>query len=383
MITLVTTLGTDAIDLYPQKLAQNLSVPKIYFNVYQKRAMRFNISFFSPGAMRLSREDWQFIKMLRQRNDIIHLPNQHLGRYGVFLKPPYIITVHDLSRYFDLKGYTTYIHHPNFRDKRYLSLDYRGVKRATRVIAVSQATKQDLIRHLEIPGQYISVIYEGIDHQVFQPVKDHLFDFPYLLFVGSEHPQKNFSGLLKAFSRLKRGGKFEKLKLVKVGKAGGPEAEFRKRSLEVIGYLGLREEVIFTDYVPEENLPAYYSAAECLILPSFYEGFGCPLLEAMACGCPVIISNRPSLPEIAGDAAMQVEPNNIEDITATLYELLINQDLRETLVNKGLQRSAEFTWKRTAEETLQLYLEVEENLRTDRGLYKTTELMGILPIYEY
>jgi glycosyltransferase involved in cell wall biosynthesis len=358
-------------------------MPKIYFNVYQKRARLFNISFFSPKAMKIAREDWQFIRMLKQRNDIIHLPNQHLGRYGVFLKLPYIITVHDLTRYFDLKGYATFIHRPNFRDKRYLSLDYRGVKKAARVIAVSQTTKQYLVQHLRIPGQYISVVYEGIDHQVFQPVKHRLFDFPYLLFVGSEHPQKNFAGLLEAFSRLKREGKFEKLKLVKVGKAGGSEAEFRKQSLEIIGKLRLREEVIFTDYVAQEDLPAYYSAAECLILPSFYEGFGFPPLEAMACGCPVIISNRPSLPEIAGEAAMQVDPNNIGEIAATLYEVLANRELRKTLINKGLQRSAEFTWKRTAEQTLQVYHEVEENLLMGRGLYKTTELMGILPLYEY
>ena len=360
MVTLVMTSGTRSVDIYAQKLGQNLDVPKIQSNIYQEIAGSFNISFFSPKAMKSVLKDWHFITMLNKLGTIVHLPNQHLGRYGNFVKGLYIITVHDIIRFFDLKGYGVFIHRPNLRDKLYLSLDYRGVKKATRVIAVSQTTKRALVQYLGIPEEHISVVYEGIDHQVFRPVKRRLIHYPYILFVGSEHPRKNFVGLLKSFNRLKSEGNFEELRLVKVGQAGGSESEFRKQSLKVIEELGLQEKVIFTEYVAEDDLPAYYSAAECLILPSFYEGFGFPPLEAMACGCPVIVSNRSSLPEVTGDAAIQVDPDNVEEMAATLHNVLTDQQLRNALVNKGFRRAAEFTWKRTAEQTSEIYREVEE-----------------------
>jgi len=362
MVTLVVTIGKGSQDLYSQKLAEHLDVPKIYSDIYQKVAELFNISFFSPKAVKALRQDWQFVRMLNRSANTVHLPNQHLGRYGFSLPVPYIITVHDLIRYFDLKGYGTFIHRPNLRDSFYLSLDYRGVKKATRIIAVSQTTKDDLIKHLGIPQERISVVYEGVDHQLFKPTSRRFTNYPYLLFVGSEHPRKNFAGLLKAFSRLKGESRFKNLKLVKVGEAGGSEAEFRKHTLQVINELEISADVIFTDYVAEEELPVYYSNAECFILPSFYEGFGFPPLEAMACGCPVIVSNRSSLPEIAGEAAIQVEPNDIEGIATAIREVLTYQQLRKSLINKGFKRAATFTWEHTAEQTLQVYCEVMEDL---------------------
>jgi len=357
MVTLVVTLGTGSMDLYAQKLAENLDVPKLYSNIYQKSAELFNASFLCPAALKAAWEDWRFIRMLNQRNDndIVHLPNHHLGRYGLFLKVPYIITAHDLIRYFDLRGYGTFIHHPNLRDRFYLSLDYRGVNKATRIIAVSQSTKNDLIRHLKIPEERISVVYEGVDHQLFRPVKRRLVDYPYLLFVGSEHPRKNFVGVLQAFSVLKSEGKFKDLKLVKVGKAGGSEGDFRRRTLQCISELGLEKEVHFTGYVPTEDLPAYYSGAECFILASLYEGFGFPPLEAMACGCPVIVSDIASLPEIAGDAGIRVNHRDTASIAKAIYEVLSDEHARKELISKGLERASQFSWEKTARETLKVY----------------------------
>jgi len=368
VVTLVVTIGKGSQDLYSQKLAEKLDVPKIYSAIYQRNAELFNIPFLCRSAVKVTWDDWRFIRMLNRENSVIHLPNHHLGRYGVFLRVPYIITVHDLIRYFDLKGHGTFIHRPNLRDKLYLSLDYKGVKKAARIIAVSQTTKDDLIKHLGIPEERISVVYEGVDHQLFKPTsrrftERRFTDYPYLLFVGSEHPRKNFAGLLKAFSRLKSERRFKNLKLVKVGKAGGSEAEFRKHTLQVINELEISADIIFTDYVAEEELPVYYSNAKCFILPSFYEGFGFPPLEAMACGCPVIVSNRSSLPEIAGEAAIQVGPNDIEGIATAIRGVLTYQELRKSLINKGFKRAARFTWEHTAEQTLQVYCEVTEDLR--------------------
>ena len=364
MITLLVTKGLGSMDLYVGKLAEKLDVPKVYTNIYQRIAERFSISWFSPHALSAIREDWHFLRMLNRLDGIIHLPNQHLGRYGLFSKTPYIITVHDLIRYFDLKGYSTFIHHPNLRDRFYFSLDYRGVKKAKRIIAVSQATKHDLVQHLGIPEEHISVVYEGIDHRLFKPTSRRLVDYPYLLFVGSEHPRKNFAGLLKGFSKLKSRGEFKDLKLLKVGKAGRPEAKFRAQTLQAVKELGLSNEVVFTDYVAREDLPAYYSGAECFILPSFYEGFGFPPLEAMACGCPVIVSNVASLPEVVGEAAIKVNPCDTDGIASALRMVLTDEHLKRELVSKGLEQARQFSWERTARETLKVYESVERSLST-------------------
>jgi glycosyltransferase involved in cell wall biosynthesis len=304
-------------------------------------------------------EDWRFVRTLNRLGSIVHLTNHHLGRYGLFLKVPYIITVHDLIRYFDLNGGEPFIHRPNHRDRFYLSLDYKGIRKAAKIIAVSQTTKRDLLQHLGVPEERVSVVYEGIDHQVFRPVERRILDYPYLLFVGSEHPRKNFVRVLRAFAKLKRERRFKDLKLVKVGKAGGAEVEFRKRTLQAINELNIPHEVVFTDYVAEEDLPAYYSGAECFILPSCYEGFGFPPLEAMACGCPVIASNVASLPEIAGDAALLVHPQDTEEITKALYQVLGDDRLRKDLISKGIDRAKGFYWEKTARETLAIYESVE------------------------
>ena len=364
MVTLVATSGNGSMDRYAKKLAENLDVPKLYTDIYQKVAELFNIPVLCLAAVKACWQDWHFIRMLNRQNGVLHLPNHHLGRYGFFLRVPYIITVHDLIRYFDLKGYGTFIHHPNLRDRFYLSLDYKGVKKAKRIIAVSQTTKDDLVQHLGIPEERISVIYEGIDHRLFKPTSRRLVDYPYLLFVGLEHPRKNLARVLKAFSRLKSQRRFKDLKLLKVGKAGGPEAEFRKHTLQVINELNIPRDVVFTGYVAEEDLPAYYSGAECFILPSLYEGFGLPPLEAMACGCPVIVSNRASLPEVTGEAAIKVDPFDTYGIARALQEVLTDGHLKQELISKGLKHARRFSWEKAARETIEVYQSVECSVST-------------------
>jgi glycosyltransferase involved in cell wall biosynthesis len=356
---LITTTGQGSMDRYAQQLAKHLSVEMVSSDIYHQIAERFNIPWRSAAALQALVADWRFVRLLNAFHEAIHLPNHHLGRYGNFLRTPYLITVHDLIRYFDLKGYPTLIHPPNLRDKCYLALDYRGIRKATKIIAVSEATRHDLMRHLQIAEERIAVVYEGVDHQLFRPVVHRLVDYPYLLFVGSEHPRKNFGGVLRAFRRLKTEGRFKDLKLLKVGKAGGAEAPFRQQTLHLIKALQLGGEVIFTEYVPDEDLPAYYAAAECFVFPSFYEGFGLPVLEAMACGCPVIISNRAALPEIAGGAAPLIDPLDIERLAGAVREVITNQAHRKDLIKKGLERAAGFSWQRMAEGTLQVYREVE------------------------
>lgn len=363
MVTLVVAVGSGAMDLYSQKLAEKLDVPTIYTDIYQRIRERFNISWLSRGALSAILQDWNFIKILNKLKGVVHLPNQHFGRYGNFLKIPYIITVHDLIRYFDLKGCGTYIHRPNLRDKFYLSLDYKGIKKAARIIAISEATKRDLIHHLGIPDEQISVIYLGVDHTTFRPSSQASeSEYPYILFVGSEHPRKNLPLLLKAFKKLKEQAQYKNLKLVKVGKAGGPESNFRGQTMGIINSLKLNQEVIFTEAVSKEDLRAYYCGAGCFVLPSLYEGFGFPPLESMACGCPVITSDSSSLPEIVGEAAIKVSPHDVGGLAVALEKVLTDQELRKSLVTKGVKHAANFSWEKAAEKTLEVYEEVEESL---------------------
>ena len=362
MVNLLVTVGSGAMATYSQKLAEKLDVPKVYTDIYQRVARRFNTPWLSRDALRAVRDDRNFRKILSKLSGVVHLPNQHLGRYGNSLRMPYIITVHDLIRYFDLKKYGAYIHHPNHRDRFYLNCDYKGIKKAARVIAISEATKRDLIHHLGIPDDRISVVYPGIDHVAFRPAFGASnFEYPYILFVGSEHPRKNLLTLLIAFSRLKEQSSFNNLKLVKVGKAGGREADFRKQSMEAINSLNLDGEVIFTGVVSETDLRVYYSNAECLVFPSLYEGFGIPPMEAMACGCPVITSDSSSLPEVVGEAAIKISSRDVEGLAAALEKILTLQQLKEELIAKGMEQAAKFSWEQTAEKTLRIYKEVEEN----------------------
>lgn len=362
MVNLLVTVGSGAMATYSQKLAEKLDVPKVYTDIYQRVARRFNTPWLSRGTLRAVRDDRNFGKILSKLSGVVHLPNQHLGRYGNSLRTPYIITVHDLIRYFDLKKYGTYIHHPNRRDRFYLNCDYKGIKKAARVIAISEATKRDLIHHLGIPDDRIRVVYPGIDHVAFRPsFGASNVEYPYILFVGSEHPRKNLLTLLGAFSRLKGQSSFNNLKLVKVGKAGGREADFRKQSIEAINSLNLDGEVIFTGVVSEADLRVYYSNAECLVFPSLYEGFGIPPLEAMACGCPVITSDSSSLPEVVGEAAIKISSRDVEGLAAALEKILTERQLKEELITKGMKQTAKFSWEQTAEKTLRIYKEVEEN----------------------
>jgi len=360
---LVTTVGGGSMDTYARCLTERLAgrdgVRTLETDVYQRVAELFNVPLLSLPAARAAREDLRFLRRLRRVREPLHLPNHHLARYGRFLSVPYVVTVHDLIRYFDLRGRGPYIHRPNLRDRLYLGLDYAGIRRATALIAVSQTTKRDLVRHLGIPPERVAVVYEGLDHGLFRPVDRRLVDAPYILFVGSEHPRKDLPTLLCAFRLLKDQPRFGDLRLVKVGAAGGREAPFRRRTLAAVAALGLQDDVVFTGRVPDADLPAYYGGAACLVLPSRYEGFGFPPLEAMACGCPAIVANAGALPEIAGDAALLVPPRDPPALAHAMATLLTDDDARRGLVERGLRRARAFSWERTARETLAVYRVVE------------------------
>tara|TARA_B100001971_G_C17716777_1_gene299194 strand:- start:62 stop:514 length:453 start_codon:yes stop_codon:yes gene_type:complete len=149
-------------------------------------------------------------------------------------------------------------------------------------------------------------------------VSQRIYNHPYILFVSTEHSRKNFTTLLKAFSQLKSEPRFKKLKLVKVGNAGGLETDFRNQTMGVVESLGLVDEVIFTSFVAEADLPAYYSRAEVFVLPTLYEGLDFPVLEAMVCTYPVITFNNSSLPEVVGEAGIMLNAYDINRLVQAM-----------------------------------------------------------------
>jgi glycosyltransferase involved in cell wall biosynthesis len=233
----------------------------------------------------------------------------------------------------------------------------RFLKTADAVIAVSGHTKRDAMRFYDLDEAKIHVIYEGVNAR-FRPAPAEAIasvrqahDLPpkFILSLGTIEPRKNLTSLLEAYRVLRDQG--SELRLVVVGKKGWLYEGFFHRLRE----LGLENEVVFTGFVPDADLPAIYSAAELFVFPSLYEGFGLPVLEALACGAPVVTSNRSSLPEVAGDAALLVDPTSVGDLEKAMTTVLERQDIRAELKAKGPRQASRFSWNKAARQTLAVY----------------------------
>lgn len=355
-VTFIVTTGYGSMDLYARKLAEQLPVRTFELDSFARSGDLFGVPLVSRATVRRLRRDVAVVRRLREAGGLVHIPNHHLSRYGPFLRGRYVVTAHDVIRYLDLTRRAPLIHAPNRRDRLYIALDVAGIRRADAVIAPSSATKRDLVHHLGLPEERVTVVYEGVDHDVFCPTDRRVFPAPYVLVVGSEHPRKNLRSVFDALARLKRDPRFRKLKVVKVGAPGGREAAFREQTLAAVRSSGLRrDDVVFAERVPVEDLAAYYAGAECLAFPSLYEGFGLPALEAMACGCPVVASNVTALPEVVGDAGLLVDPSDPQAIADAVAAVVDDRRLSDELRERALARAAAFTWERAAAETVRVY----------------------------
>ncbi len=335
MPILIVTNEKFGIDKYSQEIAKRLDIREIETRRY--------LSLID--AYRLSR-------LIRSQSDVVHLTNQNFARYALFLRSPYIVTVHDLIRFcFDFER-------EPIIERILLKLDIRGIKRASHIIAISQNTRNDLIKYLKIPDSRISVIYNGVDHNIFKPYNTKLLDKPYILYVGSERPRKNLGRLFEAFAGLKK--EFSEIILVKVGTPGRSK-KYRNDTLRKLDSLRITQDVVFVDYVSELDLAYYYSSALLLVYPSLYEGFGLPPLEAMACGCPVVTSSTSSLPEVVGEAGIMVDPYDTDGLAQAIKQVLTDDKLRDDMVRKGLEQAKRFSWEEAARETLEVYDKVEGN----------------------
>ena len=318
-------------DKYSQELARRLPVRTIESRRY--------LSF------------WQTLRLagiISRVKDIVHLPNQHFARYALFRRRPFIVTVHDIVRF------RFHFDRESLIERLMLKLDVLGVRRAAHIIATSKHTRDDLVQYLGIPEEKITVIYNGSDCRVFKPLngEGELLDGRFILYVGSERPRKNLGRLFEAFAELRP--EFDSLKLVKVGPVGRSRS-YRQDTLRKLNCLAIMDDVVFVDYVPENDLAGYYKSAELLAYPSLYEGFGLPPLEAMCSGCPVVTSNTSSLPEVVGEAGIMVSPTDTGGWVEAMRRVLTDNQLRNEMVAKGLEQSKKFSWDRTAQQTLEVY----------------------------
>jgi glycosyltransferase involved in cell wall biosynthesis len=265
---------------------------------------------------------------------------------------PGVTTVHDLS-------YALFPDDAPPRDKLVLGrLLPMSVRKAKAVIVVSQNTRKDIVQRFRVPDERINVIYEAAPPHIRRVTTvDELervrarygIKGDFVLAVGNLQPRKNLSRLVEAFAVVRRSRVPAQLAIV--GQARWRESE----AMRLVQERGLTKDVIFTGYVPDADLPGLYSGAAAFAYPSLYEGFGLPVLEAMTCGAPVITSNTSSLPEVAGDAALQVDPTSVRALAEAMQAILTQGDLATRLSQRGLRRAAMFSWERAAQQTLEVY----------------------------
>lgn len=295
------------------------------------------------------------IETLPMRLDLLHSPD-FIPPHNRTLKS--VITIHDL----------TFLHYPDYfteDSKRYYIDQIDGAaERADHILTDSDSSRGDILNILDIPPEKVTTTLLGIDSDHFKPAAAPEIDrvritykLPddYLLFVGTIEPRKNISGLVAAHRSLL--AELPDLPpLVLVGHLGWLADDI----FAGIEESGARDHVIWLENVPYTDLPALYSAASVLCLPSFYEGFGFPPLEAMACGTPAVVSNRSSLVEVAGDVALQVDPDSTDSIAEGLRRVLTDSGLAGTMRQRGIPWAQSFSWARTARETLAVYNRVLE-----------------------
>ncbi len=298
--------------------------------------------------------------LLREKIDLYLIPNMPLLRRAI----PTVVTIHDLAE---------------LRIRKYgvLRTAYRSLVNfiaahcADHILTVSENSKRDIISLLHIPESKVTVVYNGVSEE-FRPLdrkecKNYLaskYSIPrdFLLAPGGLSRNKNIPGLLAAMRLLRERGRVEPLILL-----GDKEDRESKYVVADLQQSELGGTVVLPGFVPREDLPAFYNAARVVVYPTLYEGFGFPVLEAMACGTPVVTSNNSSLPEVAACAALLVDPNSPKEIADSVERLLIDEILRSELSCRGLLHARHFTWEKAAEETLNVFLDVKARKQGGRN----------------
>lgn len=305
---------------------------------------------------------FEFRNILRRLGcDLVHIP--HLFWLPRLLSCPYVMTVHDV-----LEHMSHATKHSGARRLLHFQLTRRVLLGASRVFAVSQFTKSELEKLFSIPARRIEVVYNAVDERFMHGhateadraliAQRYQVTYPFILYAGRISPHKNLVRIIEAFSALRaeleKDGKYPDLKLIIIGDELSKNPDLRRTVIKS----GVQNEVRFLGFVPIEVLRIFYDLAKVFIFPSLYEGFGLPPLEAMVHGTPVITSNTSSLPEVVGNAAVLVNPENVFEIMRALHRVLVDQKLREKMKCRSVEQSQRFSWESSARRVLQVYHEV-------------------------
>lgn len=287
--------------------------------------------------------------------DIYHVPQNGIG-----LPPkknfPTVVTVHDLIPYVL----------PETVGPGYLKIFQREMPRilqeADHIITVSEHSKNDLKKIMGVADEMITVIHEAPE-STYKPIKREVakariqnkygISGRFILYIGGFSPRKNLRGLINAYNKIYKEMKTP-CKLVILGK---PSRDY-PGLIKLVESLGLGEWVLFPGFIPMQDLPFFYNASDLFVYPSFYEGFGLPPIEALACGTPTIVSNVSSLPEVVGDAAIQVNPHDLVALAAAMHRVLTEPEMEQELRKKGLKWAENFSWTKTAAQTIKVYQDV-------------------------
>ena len=301
-------------------------------------------------------------RILKQnRCDLLHVPHLFWKLHGI--PCPYVVTVHDLLDHM-------YRVNSQSAVKRTLHFQFtkRVLHRAARIFAVSNFSKADTVRLFNVRPEKIEVIYNAIDDSFRlghasdverQAVAErYQVNTPFLLYAGRISPHKNVVRIIEAFAALKgelsKEGKYEDLKLIIIGDEVSKHPDLRRACVKA----GVQNDVRFLGFVPIDVLRIFYDQAKIFVFQSLYEGFGLPPLEAMAHATPVVTSNTSSIPEVVGNAAVMVNPENVFEIMRALHRVLVDQPLREKLKARGLEQAAKFSWEASVRRMVEVYREV-------------------------
>src|SRR5579863_8295927 len=299
--------------------------------------------------------------------DLVHIPN--LFSIPRVLPCPYVMTVHDMLEHMSRARQQT-----GFWGSVHVQMTKQVLRGAARIFAVSNFTRTDIEKYFDIPSSRIEVVYNAIDERFLRghatPADRDLIaqryqvTYPFLLYAGRISPHKNVVRMIEAFSALKteleKDQLYPDLKLIIIGDDLSGNPDLRRTVIRS----GVQNDVRFLGFVPIEVLRTFYDAAKIFVFPSLYEGFGLPPLEAMAHGTPVVTSNVTSLPEVVGNAAVLVHPENVFEIMRALYRVLMDQPLREKMKERSYRQAAKFSWEKSVLRIREVYQEVlgpEEN----------------------
>lgn len=333
--------------------------------IYMPTDYKLEIKFKKNTEIKLIKEQvkssfWEEVNIPNSFTDknlqLYHVPQNGIG-LPHHKKCPFVITLHDVI---PLKM-------PETVSDQYLKIFNTEmpniISLCDGIITVSEYSKEDIIKTFNFPREKVFVtylasedIYKPINKKISKTIiKNHYgISDDFILYIGGFSPRKNILGLINAFSILKR--KLDNnLKLVIAGNKGISYNIYKKRVEE----LNLQSSILFPGFISMEYIPYLYNASKLFVYPSFYEGFGLPPLEAMSCGIPVIASNATSIPEIVQDSALLIDPNNIDELSYKMYNVLMDKNLQETLIAKGFKRVKKLSWNKTAAQTLDAYNKIE------------------------